>query len=95
MAPRTIPSFTGTRPGGKTGLGGKGLGKGTALRRHRKVARDTIRGITKADIRRMARRGGVKRISSGIYDDVRTAMTDRLKAILKDCAIFLDHSDRK
>ena len=42
--------------------GGKGLGKGGA-KRHRKVLRDNIQGITKPAIRRLARRGGVKRIS--------------------------------
>jgi hypothetical protein len=44
------------------GKGGKGLGKGGA-KRHRKVLRDNIQGITKPAIRRLARRGGVKRIS--------------------------------
>ena len=31
--------------------------------RHRKILRDNIQGITKPAIRRLARRGGVKRIS--------------------------------
>ena len=44
------------------GKGGKGLGKG-GVRRHRQVLRDNIQGITKSVIRRLARRGGVKRIS--------------------------------
>jgi hypothetical protein len=43
------------------GKGGKGLGKGGA-KHHRKVLRDNIQGITKAAIRRLTRRGGVKRI---------------------------------
>jgi len=43
------------------GKGGKGLGTGGA-KRHRKVLRDNIQGITKPAIRRLARRGGVKRI---------------------------------
>ena len=47
------------------GKGGKGLGKGGA-KRHRKVLRDNIQGITKPAIRRLARRGGVKRISGAI-----------------------------
>ena len=38
------------------GKGGKGLGKGGA-KRHRKVMRDNILGITKPAIRRLARRG--------------------------------------
>ncbi|XDV20938.1 hypothetical protein PO909_026142 [Leuciscus waleckii] len=37
------------------GKGGKGLGKGGA-KRHRKVLRDNIQGITKPAIRRLARR---------------------------------------
>lgn len=45
------------------GKGGKGLGKGGA-KRHRKILRDNIQGITKPAIRRLARRGGVKRISA-------------------------------
>ena len=48
------------------GKGGKGLGKGGA-KRHRKVLRDNIQGITKPAIRRLARRGGVKRISGLIF----------------------------
>ena len=43
------------------GKGGKGLGKGGA-KRHRKVMRDNILGITKPAIRRLAHRGGVKSI---------------------------------
>ena len=48
------------------GKGGKGLGKGGA-KRHRKVLRDNIQGITKPAIRRLARRGGVKRISASKF----------------------------
>ena len=53
-------TFTDIVTGGK---GGKGLGKGGA-KRHRKILRDNIQGITKPAIRRLARRGGVKRISA-------------------------------
>merc|ERR1711959_555223 len=55
---------------GGRGKGGKGLGKGGA-KRHRKVLRDNIQGITKPAIRRLARRGGVKRISGLIYEETR------------------------
>ncbi|KAL8958619.1 MAG: hypothetical protein Q9193_004362 [Seirophora villosa] len=48
------------------GKGGKGLGKGGA-KRHRKILRDNIQGITKPAIRRLARRGGVKRISASMF----------------------------
>ena len=46
------------------GKGGKGLGKGGA-KRHRKVLRDNIQGITKPTFRRLAHRGGVKRVCYG------------------------------
>jgi histone H4 len=40
-------------------------------KRHRKILRDNIQGITKPAIRRLARRGGVKRISGLIYEETR------------------------
>jgi len=61
------------------GKGGKGLGKGGA-KRHRKVLRDNIQGITKPAIRRLARRGGVKRISGLIYEETRGVLKVRTKA---------------
>ena len=48
------------------GNGYKGLGKGDA-KRHRKVLRDNIQAITKHPIRRLARRGGVKRIRDHLW----------------------------
>ena len=44
------------------------LGKGLA-KRHRKVLKDNVLGITKPAIRRLARRGGVKRISNTVYEE--------------------------
>ena len=66
------------------GKGGKGLGKGGA-KRHRKVLRDNSQGITKPAIRRLARRGGVKRISGLIYEETRgvlKVMSARIEIIL-------------
>ncbi|KEQ91422.1 hypothetical protein AUEXF2481DRAFT_33010 [Aureobasidium subglaciale EXF-2481] len=77
-----------------TGLGGKGLGKSTA-KRHRKILRDNIQGITKGSIRRMARRGGVKRISGSIYDEVRIALQERLRTLLQDICAVLECTKRK
>ncbi|KAH0367894.1 hypothetical protein KCU65_g4345, partial [Aureobasidium melanogenum] len=77
-----------------TGVGGKGLGKSTA-KRHRKILRDNIQGITKGSIRRLARRGGVKRISATIYDEVRYALKDRLKTLLQDICAILECTARK
>ena len=65
------------------GKGGKGLGKGGA-KRHRKVMRDNILGITKPAIRRLARRGGVKRISGLIYDETRSVLKTFLDGVVRD-----------
>ncbi|KAH6614077.1 histone-fold-containing protein [Boeremia exigua] len=78
---------------GAAGLGG--LGKGKGIRRHQKIQRDTIQGVTKGDIRRLARRGGVKRISATIYDDVRQALKARLSDILREVVAVVEHTGRQ
>ena len=57
------------------------MGKGGA-KRHRKVLRDNIQGITKPAIRRLARRGGVKRISGLVYEEVSVLCTATLQPFL-------------
>ena len=76
------------------GKGGKGLGKGGA-KRHRKVLRDNIQGITKPAIRRLARRGGVKRISTFIYDDSRAVLKNFLESVVRDSVTYTEHAKRK
>lgn len=70
------------------GKGGKGLGKGGA-KRHRKVLRDNIQGITKPAIRRLARRGGVKRISGLIYEETRGVLKVFLESVIRDAVVRL------
>ncbi len=84
-------SSSGYSKGGKSG--GKGLGKGGA-KRHRNVLRDNIQGITKPAIRRLARRGGVKRISGLIYEETRGALMVFLTRVLDDAVIFAEHARR-
>lgn len=76
------------------GKGGKGLGKGGA-KRHRKVLRDNIQGITKPAIRRLARRGGVKRISGLIYEETRGVLKVFLESVIKDTVTYTEHARRK
>ncbi|KAF4774065.1 histone H4 [Colletotrichum scovillei] len=91
--------------GGKRGTASKvhqgGKGKtvlqnaGTGAKRHRKIMKDCIRGITKPAIRRLARRGGVKRISAMIYDDAREALKTWLESVLRDCVTYAEHRKAK
>ncbi|KAF7595351.1 Histone H4 [Aspergillus hancockii] len=76
------------------GKGGKGLGKGGA-KRHRKILRDNIQGITKPAIRRLARRGGVKRISAMIYEETRGVLKSFLESVIRDAVTYTEHAKRK
>jgi histone H3/H4 len=76
------------------GKGGKGLGKGGA-KRHRKVLRDNIQGITKPAIRRLARRGGVKRISGLIYEETRGVLKAFLESVIHNAVTYTEHARRK
>ena len=90
------------------GGGGKGLaafgrksqvkklgtsGKGTM--RHRNVQRPVIEGVTKGALRRLARRGGVKRISGLCYDETRSVLKDYLSKVIKDAVVYTGYARRK
>ncbi|EFQ30757.1 histone H4 [Colletotrichum graminicola] len=82
----------------KVPAGGKGktiLHGAAGAKRHRKIVKDCIRGITKPAIRRLARRGGVKRISATIYDDARSALDAWLRGVLRDCVVYTEHRHAK
>ena len=82
--------------GGKMGKGGKGLGKKSTARRFRFQGSDRfLSGITKPSIRRLARRGGVKRISAFIYDDARTVLKEFVDSLVRDAIAYTEHSKRK
>lgn len=81
---------------------GRGKGKGglsgrdrNFQRRHRKVLRDNIQGITKPAIRRLARRGGVKRVSDGMYNEVRGILKTFLHDVIRNAVTYTEHSQRK
>nr|XP_028576880.1 uncharacterized protein LOC114592772 [Podarcis muralis] len=91
--PRKRANYGSSRMSGR-GKGGKGLGKGGA-KRHRKVLRDNIQGITKPAIRRLARRGGVKRISGLIYEETRGVLKVFLENVIRDAVTYTEHAKRK
>ncbi|KAK0715640.1 histone-fold-containing protein [Lasiosphaeris hirsuta] len=106
--PPTFPSRGGPARGGPSraahvatksnhpSISGKGFMSGKlGAKRHRKIIKDCIRGITKPAIRRLARRGGVKRISAGIYDEIRGALKARLGTILRDCVTYTEYRNAK
>ncbi|KAI5057454.1 hypothetical protein GOP47_0027469, partial [Adiantum capillus-veneris] len=73
------------------GKSGKGLGKGGA-KRHRKVLRDNIQGITKPSIWHLACRGGVKQISGLIYEETHGVLKIFLENVIKDAVTYTEHA---
>ncbi|SGY18084.1 BQ5605_C015g07973 [Microbotryum silenes-dioicae] len=57
--------------------------------------RDNIQGITKPAIRRLARRGGVKRISGLIYEETRGVLKIFLENVIRDSVTYTEHAKRK
>lgn len=94
LAPASVPKTS--ESGSGIGKGkGKGLGKAGLPKRHRRVMRDNIQGITKPAIRRLARRGGVKRISGLIYEETRGVLKVFLQSLIKDAVTYTEHARRK
>lgn len=78
------------------GIGRKGMGGKTGgFLRHKKVLRDNIHGITKPAIRRLARRGGVKRISGLVYEETRGVLKVFLERVIRDAVTYTEHARRK
>jgi histone H4 len=92
--PPTIPQRGGPSGLKRSSIAGKTLPK-TGAKRHRKIIKDCIRGITKPAIRRMARRGGVKRISATIYDEARHALKTFLSTVLRDVVTYTEYRNAK
>jgi len=73
---------------------GKGMGKSGATR-HRKILRDNLQGVTRPAIRRLARRGGVKRLSGLIYEETRGALKSFLETNVRDAVAYCDYAKRR
>ena len=71
------------------------MGKGAGAQRHRKILRENIKGITKPAIRRLARRGGVKRISGLIYEETRCVLMIFLRGVIHDAIQYADCARRR
>lgn len=81
------------------GNGGKGK---TGLKMPKSIqkriaseSKDVKLGITRSSIRRLARRGGIKRISTSIYDEARKEIYADAENILKKAITYTEHARRK
>ncbi len=77
---------------------GKGAGKGGKFgkaKRHSLAKKETIMGITKPAIRRLCRRGGIKRISGLFYEEIRAIVRQYLENVLREGICYTSHARRK
>ena len=70
------------------------VGKGRRGRRKQSSHEVAVAGIKNGSIRRLARRGGVKRISRGIYDDGRAVIDSFVSHVLRDAVTYTEHARR-
>ena len=76
-------------------MGGRRHAKsGKRPRKYRDVDQ-VLQGVTKPAIRRLARRGGVIRISGLIYPVVRQTLKTYLENTIRDAVTYTDHAKRK
>lgn len=59
------------------------------------MLRDTIQGIAKPSIRRLARRAGVRRISGLVYEKSRGALKTFLEKVIYDAARYAGLAKRQ
>lgn len=77
----------------KTGLN---ITRPVAIKRKKKLSKVNIdRAMTRSSLRRLARRGGVKRISTPVLKEIREVLTEFLKRTINDSLAYMEHSKRK
>jgi histone H4 len=64
------------------------------FKRHRKVLGNSLAAISPNDIRRLARKGGVKRLSGLVYEEARGALKAFLKGVIADAITYSTFAHR-
>ena len=67
----------------------------TQTKHHRKILRDNIYGTSRPAIRRLADRGGVKRISGFIYEETRNVLAQFLRNLIQDAVVYTQDANCK
>lgn len=76
-----------------------GKGKSTVAKvggkRSKKLVGAGSSGTSRGGIRRLARRGGVKRIAGAIYEEVRTVLRSFLERVVVGAVAYTEYAKRK
>lgn len=73
-------------------VAGARLPKRRSQRRATVLRSSAQEGITKPVIRRLARRGNVRRVSSLVYDETRTVVKELLEQLIRDAAAYAERA---
>jgi len=57
--------------------------------------RDPLRGITDPAIKRLSKRGGIKRLEGPVYDATRNVIRIFLENVVRDAVTYTEYADRK
>lgn len=72
------------------------MGTGKVVKRFNpKAVKEFGANLKKTTIRKLARRGGVKRISNSVYKGVREAAEKIMKTLVRDASVYADGCKRK
>jgi histone H4 len=59
------------------------------------VFHDNLEGISRPAIRRLARRGGIKRLSGLVYEETREVLKDFMTNVIRDAISYTEHARRR
>ena len=91
----TSPVFTKTMPqSGKAVSKSKTVRGGGSKRKSDNLKRGP-KSITKGSIRRIARRGGCRRLAGSVYDEARNILTTFVDNVMSDTAALLEMTNRR
>ena len=65
------------------------------MSRHRIVLRDNLQGITRAALRRVMRKAGIKRVSSMTYETARYTLKAFMEKLIHDTVMYTEYAHRK
>merc|ERR1712000_42713 len=71
---------------------GKSAGAG---KRVKKVLKANASSVSQGSIRRLARRGGVKRIAGPVYGEVRDVLRRVVDGVVRDATAYTEHAKHK
>ncbi|RMF07357.1 MAG: hypothetical protein D6773_03620 [Alphaproteobacteria bacterium] len=69
--------------------------KGAGNKRVKKLVSGGHGGVTRGAIRRLARRGGAKRVSSLVFDEMRGCIRSFVDRVVRDATAYTEHARRK